>query len=56
MEGQRCDGKTLIQEGSIYHLRGILINSLLVHAVDTGNKNMASFNKTMWNYNSVVDV
>ena len=57
MEGQRCDGKTLIQELSMQlHLRGILMSSLFVHAVDNRNKNMASIKKTMWNYNSIVEV
>ena len=63
IEEQRCDGgspppygKTLIQELSIYHLRDILMNSLFVDAVDNRNKNMASINKTMWNYNSMVEV
>ena len=31
IEGQRCDGKTLIQELSIQHQRGILMNSLFVY-------------------------
>ena len=31
------------------------MSSLFVHAVDNRNKNMASINKTMWNYNSMVD-
>ena len=57
IEGQRCDGKILIQELSIQlYLRGILMSSLFVHAVDNRNKNMASVNKTMWNYNSMVEV
>ena len=32
------------------------MSGLFVHAVDNGNKNMASINKTMWNYNSMVEV
>ena len=56
--GKRCDGKTLIQK--LIHLtseaRGILMHSLFAHAVDNRNKNMASVNKTMYNYNSMVEV
>ena len=32
------------------------MSSLFVHAADNRNKNMASINKTMWNYNSMVEV
>ena len=32
------------------------MNSLFEHAVDNRNKNIASINKTMWNYNYMVEV
>ena len=32
------------------------MHSLFAHAVDNRNKNMASVNKTMYNYNSMVEV
>ena len=32
------------------------MHSLFAHAVDNRNKNMASVTKTMYNYNSMVEV
>ena len=32
------------------------MSSLFVHEVDNRNKTMASINKSMWNYNSMVEV